>query len=58
MCETWTSVFFEEKNGGTEVVLDGHYTKPPADPARSLQGAREGWKQMLEKLAEFVKTRQ
>jgi uncharacterized protein YndB with AHSA1/START domain len=54
MCETRTSVYFEEKNGGTEVVLDGHYTKAPADPALFMKGARGGWTQMFEKLAEFV----
>jgi uncharacterized protein YndB with AHSA1/START domain len=57
-CETWTSVYFEEKNGGTEVVVDGHFTKSPADAALFLKGAREGWSQMLEKLAEFVASRQ
>ena len=57
MCETWTSVYFEEKNGGTEVVLDGHYTRPPANPALSLKGASVGWNQMLDKLGEFVGSR-
>ena len=52
--EVWTSVFFEEKDGGTEVVLDGHYTKRPADAVTSLKGARLGWGQMLDKLEEFV----
>jgi uncharacterized protein YndB with AHSA1/START domain len=53
MCETWTSVFFEEKNGGTEVFLDGHFTKSPA-PGSFLKGARLGWNQMLDKLETFV----
>lgn len=54
MAETWTSVFFEEKDGGTEVVLDGHFTKSPPDAARFIKGASQGWSQMLDKLAEFV----
>ena len=54
MAETWTSVFFEEKNGGTEVVVDGHYLKNPPNPEMFLKGARKGWGQMLEKLAAFV----
>jgi uncharacterized protein YndB with AHSA1/START domain len=56
--ETWTSVFFEEKAGGTEVVLDVHVTKSTPEAARYLKGMREGWSQSLEKLAEFVGSRQ
>lgn len=58
MAETWTSVYFEEKNGGTEVVLDGHFTKNPLNTGLFVKGSREGWIQMLDKLAEFVKARQ
>lgn len=58
MAETWTSVYFEEKNGGTEVVLDGHFTTSPLNAGLFVKGAREGWNQMLDKLAEFVGTRQ
>ena len=58
MWETWTSVYFEEKNGGTEVVLDGHLTKRPADAARSVKGARAGWIEMLDKLAVLIEARQ
>ncbi len=54
MCETWTSVFFEEKNGGTEVFLDGHFTRSPAQTGPFLKGARSGWSQMLDKLETFV----
>ncbi len=49
--ETWTSVFFEEVEGGTEVVLDVHVTRSTPEAARYLKGMREGWSQSLEKLA-------
>ena len=52
--ETWTSVFFEEVEGGTEVVLDVHVTKTTPEAAMYLKGMREGWSQSLDKLAEFV----
>lgn len=52
--ETWTSVFFEEKNGGTEVVLDVHVTKSTPEAAKYLKGMSAGWNQSLEKLGEFV----
>jgi uncharacterized protein YndB with AHSA1/START domain len=55
--EVWTSVFFEEVEGGTEVVLDVHVTKSTPEAAFYLKGMREGWSQSLEKLAEFVKGR-
>ena len=56
--ETWTSVFFEEKNGGTEVVLDVHVTKTTPEAAKYLKGMREGWSQSLDKLGDFVGARQ
>lgn len=52
--ETWTSVFFEEKDGGTEVVLDVHVTKSTAEASMYLKGMSQGWGQSLDKLAEFV----
>lgn len=52
--ETWTSVFFEEKDGGTEVVLDGHITKSTPEAASSLKGMNAGWNQSLDKLAEYL----
>ena len=55
--ELWTSVFFEEKNGGTEVVLDVHVTKTTPGAPMYLKGMREGWSQSLDKLAEFVGNR-
>jgi uncharacterized protein YndB with AHSA1/START domain len=55
--ETWTSVFFEEKDGGTEVVLDVHVTKSTPEAAKYLKGMRQGWTQSLDKLAEFVGAR-
>jgi uncharacterized protein YndB with AHSA1/START domain len=56
--ETWTSVFFEEVEGGTEVVLDAHITQKTPEAVFALKGMREGWSQSLEKLAAFVKGRQ
>lgn len=56
--ETWTSVFFAEVEGGTEVVLDSHVTKSTPEAAFALKGMREGWSQSLEKLAAFVAARQ
>ena len=55
--ETWTSVFFAEVEGGTEVVLDVHVTKSTPEAAKYLKGMREGWGQSLDKLAAFVGSR-
>ena len=55
--ETWTSVFFEEKNGGTEVVVDVHVTKSTPEAVGPLKGMREGWNQMMDRLVEFVDRR-
>lgn len=52
--ETWTSVFFEEKDGGTEVVVDVHVTKTTPEATMPLKGMRYGWNQMLDRLGEFV----
>lgn len=52
--ETWTSVFFEEKDGGTEVVVDIHVTKTTPEATMPLKGMREGWNQTLDRLVEFV----
>ncbi len=52
--ETWTSVFFADVEGGTEVTLDVHVTKSTPEAARYLKGMREGWSQSLEKLAAFI----
>ena len=52
--ETWTSVFFEEKDGGTEVVVDVHVTKSTPEAVGPLKGMREGWNQMMDRLVEFV----
>lgn len=56
--ETWTSVFFDEKDGGTEVVLDVHVTKSTPGAEIYLKGMREGWSQSLDKLAALVASRQ
>jgi uncharacterized protein YndB with AHSA1/START domain len=52
--ETWTSVFFEEKDGGTEVVLDVHVTKSTPEAVMPLKGMRQGWSETLDRLGEFV----
>jgi uncharacterized protein YndB with AHSA1/START domain len=52
--ETWTSVYFEENNSGTEVVLDVHVTKSTPEAAMYLKGMRDGWSQSLDKLEAFV----
>ena len=58
MSERWTSVFFEEVDGGTEVVLDVHLTKITPEAVHFLKDMREGWGQTLDKLAEFLTARQ
>jgi uncharacterized protein YndB with AHSA1/START domain len=55
--ETWTSVFFEEKTGGTEVVLDVHVMRSTPEAAKYLKGMRQGWSQSLDKLEAFVGAR-
>jgi uncharacterized protein YndB with AHSA1/START domain len=52
--EIWNSVFFEEKDGGTEVLLDVHvrHAKPGTD--QSLKGMRQGWSETLDRLGEFL----
>jgi uncharacterized protein YndB with AHSA1/START domain len=52
--ETWTSVFFDEVNGGTEVVLDVHVTKSTPQAAPYLKGMNAGWNQSLDRLEDFV----
>jgi uncharacterized protein YndB with AHSA1/START domain len=48
--EVWHSVFFDEKDGGTEIVLDVHVTKSTPAAAASLKGMKIGWEQTLDKL--------
>ena len=52
--ETWTSVFFEEKNGGTEVVVDVHVRNAKPEAEQYLKGMKQGWSQSLDRLAAFV----
>jgi uncharacterized protein YndB with AHSA1/START domain len=52
--ETWTSVFFEEKDGGTQVIVDIHVTKTTPEAVMPLKGMREGWNQTLDRLVEFI----
>jgi uncharacterized protein YndB with AHSA1/START domain len=52
--ETWTSVFFAEVDGGTEVTLDVHVTKSTAQAPQYLKGMNAGWSQSLDRLAEYV----
>jgi uncharacterized protein YndB with AHSA1/START domain len=52
--ETWTSVFFAEVEGGTEVVLDVHVTKSTPEAAPYLKGMNAGWTQSLDRLGELL----
>ncbi|HEY4354275.1 MAG TPA: SRPBCC domain-containing protein [Acidobacteriaceae bacterium] len=52
--ETWTSVVFEEKEGGTEVILDVHVTSTTAQAPQYLKGMNAGWNQSLDRLNEVV----
>ena len=52
--ETWTSVFFAEVQGGTEVVLDTHVTSQTAAAPQYLKGMNAGWNQSLDRLNELV----
>jgi uncharacterized protein YndB with AHSA1/START domain len=54
--ETSTSVFFEEVEGGTQVVLDVHVTSTTADAPQYLKGMNAGWNQSLDRLNEFIAT--
>ena len=53
--ETWTSVFLEEKEGGTEVTLDVHVMSMTDAAPMYLKGMKEGWSQSLDKLAQLLK---
>jgi uncharacterized protein YndB with AHSA1/START domain len=53
--ETWTSVFLEEKEGGTEVTLDVHVMSMTDAAPMYLRGMKDGWSQSLEKLAQLLK---
>jgi uncharacterized protein YndB with AHSA1/START domain len=55
--ETWNSVFLEEKDGGTEAILDVHVTMMTKAASQYLRGMQEGWSQSLEKLAQLLKRR-
>lgn len=52
--ETWTSVYFAEVAGGTEITLDVHVRSATAAAPQYLKGMHEGWKQSLEKLQALV----
>lgn len=52
--ENWNSVFLEEKNGGTEVVLDVHVMSMTDVAPMYLRGMKEGWSQSLEKLGQLL----
>jgi uncharacterized protein YndB with AHSA1/START domain len=52
--ENWNSVFFEEAEGGTVVVLDVHVIKSTPEAAFYLKGMNTGWSQSLERLAAVV----
>jgi uncharacterized protein YndB with AHSA1/START domain len=54
--ETWDSVFLEEKDGGTEVILDVHVISMTGEAPTYLKGMKEGWSQCLDKLAQLLQT--
>jgi uncharacterized protein YndB with AHSA1/START domain len=53
--QTWNSVFLEEKEGGTEMILDVHVMSMTDAAPMYLKGMKEGWSQSLEKLARLLK---
>ncbi len=55
--ENWNSVYFEEVQGGTQVILDVHVMNATEAAPRYLKGMSAGWSQSLEKLAEMVEGR-
>ncbi len=54
--ENWNSVFLEEKDGGTELILDVHVMSMTAEAPMYLKGMKEGWSQSLEKLDQLLRT--
>lgn len=50
----WNSVLFEEKDGGTEVVLDVHVLSMTGAAPQYLKGMHAGWSQTLDRLHEFI----
>lgn len=57
MFEVWQSMFFEEVEGGTRLVLDVHVTEMTPMAEFALKGMKTGWNQTLDKL-EALLTRQ
>lgn len=55
--ELWTSVFFEEVEGGTQVTLDVHVTMMTAQAPQYLKGMTIGWSQTLDRLATLLNSR-
>jgi uncharacterized protein YndB with AHSA1/START domain len=54
MFENWNSIYFEEKDGKTEVTVDVHVMTATEVAPMYLKGMKAGWSQSLEKLAEFL----
>lgn len=54
MFEVWQSMFFEEVEGGTRLVLDMHVTERTPMAEFALKGMTEGWNQTLDKLAALL----
>ena len=48
--EVWQSMFFEEVEGGTQLVLDVHVTEMTPMAEFALKGMNTGWNQTLDKL--------
>jgi uncharacterized protein YndB with AHSA1/START domain len=56
MFEVWQSMFFEEVEGGTQLVLDVHVTEMTPMAEFALKGMKTGWNQTLDKLAALLST--
>ena len=54
MFEVWQSMFFEEVEGGTQLVLDVHVTQMTPMAEFALKGMNTGWNQTLDKLEEWL----
>jgi uncharacterized protein YndB with AHSA1/START domain len=58
MFENWNSVFFEEVEGGTMVILDVHVMTQTEVAPQYLKGMTAGWSSSLDKLKEMLDLRE
>ena len=56
LLEVRNTITFVEANGKTALTMTAHVIKATPEAAFALDGMEEGWKQTLERLADFVKT--